>query len=375
VRRPTGPYQPALRILAFADLHLDVPFAWADERIARLRRANRRRTLANIIELAQRERVDYLLCAGDLFEHDRITPDTIAFLHGTLAASGIRTFLAPGNHDWIGPESPYAQQGWGENVTVFREDHLVPIELVDGVTLWGAAHRAPANTDNFFSDFRVDRGGINLVVAHASEQSALPVQGGKKLPHAPFDASELEQAGIDFALLGHYHFPSEGPRFAYAGNPDPLEFGETGERGALLLSVGGDGRLVHERRRVAVSEVHDVVLRLDGERHRDEVAARISSEVAALNGCVRVTLEGEIAPSVGLDLRELAEVAPHLDTLVLRTRTLNVTYDIDAIAGEATVRGQFVRAALSQELDEVKRRRVVLTGLRAFDGRRDLEVL
>lgn len=363
-----------MKILAFADLHLDVPFAWADQRTARVRRAKRRRTLENIIRLAQEESVDFLFCAGDLFEHERITPDTVEFLRATFANSGLRTFVVPGNHDWLGPESPYAQPGWGENVTIFSEDHLVPVALADGLTLWGAAHRVPANTDNFFANFRADRGGVNLVLAHASERSALPLQGTAKLPHSPFDARELEDASIDLAVLGHYHFPNEGPRFIYPGNPDPLEFGETGERGAVLLTIGGDGRVTRERRSVAVSEVHDLVLALNGERHRDEVAERIRVAVARLGGSVRVTLRGELAPTVELDLRELKEVAPHLDALVVRTSDLGFAYDVDAMAAEPTVRGQFVRDARAQVADETLRRRVILTGLRAFDGRRDLEV-
>ncbi len=363
-----------MKLLAFADLHLDVPFAWAPHHVAQMRRANRRRTLENIVALAQSEAVDALVCAGDLFEHDRVTPDTISFLRTIFMRSGIRTFLAPGNHDWLGPESPYLQGDWGENVTLFREDRLRPVVLADGVALWGAAHRVPANTSDFFAGFRVDRSGVNLVVAHASETSALPVQGTKKIPHAPFDAPELEQAGIDFAMLGHYHFPSEGPRFAYAGNPDPLEFGESGSRGALLVSVPGDGRVSFERRRVAVSQMYDVLVLLDGERNRDEVAAKIVTAVRPLAGCVRVTLQGEVAPSAELDERELSQLAPHLDALVVRFDDLQISYPIDDIAQEATIRGQFVRDALEQVTDPVERRRVVLMGLRAFDGRRDLEV-
>ena len=339
-----------------------------------MRRANRRRTLENIIALAQAESVDALLCAGDLFEQDRITPDTFEFLRGAFARSGLRTFLAPGNHDWLGTESPYLQGEWGDNVTLFRRDRLEPVELGQGVTLWGAAHLVPANTDDFFANFHVDRGGVNLVVAHASERSMLPIQGPTKQPHAPFDAPELASAGVDFAMLGHYHFPSEGPRFAYAGNPDPLDFGESGLRGALLLTVEGDGRVTYARRKVGVSQVYDVVVQLNGERSRDEIADRISDQVSRLTGCVRVTLQGEIAPSVALDMRELAQAAPQLDALVVRTVNLNIGYPVEEIAKEATVRGQFVRDAIAQLSDPEMQRRVVLTGLRAFEGRHDLEV-
>ena len=76
-----------------------------------------------------------------------------------------------------------------------------------------------------------------------------------------------------------------------------------------------------------------------------------------------------------LDLRELKEVGSRLDGLVIRTSDLNFTYDISEIAAEQTVRGEFVRDAFAQLADDESRRRVVVTGLRAFDGRRDLEVL
>lgn len=364
-----------MKLLAFADLHLDVPFAWADHRTARIRRANLRRALENIVRLAQTESVDYLLSAGDLFEHERIGPDTIEFLRATLGGSGIPTFLAPGNHDWFGPESPYARSGWGTNVRIFTEDHLVPEELADGVTLWGAAHRVPANTDDFFAGFHVDRAGVNLALLHASETSALPWQPEGKRPHAPFDAAEIATAGVDFALLGHYHYPSEGNRYAYMGNPDPLEFGEVGQRGAVLVTISGSGRIELSRRSVAVSRVHDITVNLDAPRHRDEVAEAVRAAVGGLDGSVRVTLCGELSSGVELHLPELSEVAPHLDALVVRTRDLSVAYDLDALAKEPTVRGQFVRDANEQVADAATRRRVILTGLRALDGRRDLEAL
>jgi hypothetical protein len=51
-----------------------------------------------------------------------------------------------------------------------------------------------------------------------------------------------------------------------------------------------------------------------------------------------------------------------------------VTYDLEAIHAEQTVRGQFARDAAETIEDPELRRRVVLTGLRALEGRTDLEV-
>jgi len=144
--------------------------------------------------------------------------------------------------------------------------------------------------------------------------------------------------------------------------------------GAVLATVGPDGSVSRERRVVAVSDVHEVDVSLDDVDHADDVRARVEAALAPLGGCVRVTLGGEVAPSVALDLGALGSLAPHLDGLVIRTGALRVAYDLEAIAAEATIRGQFVRLAQGEIPDPDQQRRVIVTGLRALDGRRDLEV-
>jgi len=365
----------AMKLLLFADLHLDAPFTWAKPATAALRRQNRRTTLTRIIDLAEAERVDAILGGGDLFEHDRIAPDTVEFLRATFGRTAIPVYLAPGNHDWYSDASPYAVTEWSDNVHLFTEDRLTAVSLSDGITLWGAAHRAPANTDGFFATFRPDRSGIHLALAHASERGFLAQQGSGKMPHAPFEAAELEAAGITHAFLGHFHAPRDAERYTYPGNPDPLDFGETGERGAVLAVVGADGSLTRERRIVATSVVHDLVLPVDGARHGDDVRAQLEAALAPLTGCVRVTLAGELAAEAEVGPASWAGVGAHLDDLVVRDGGLQVAYDLDRLATEATVRGQFVRLAMDDIEDPELRRQVVITGLRALDGRRDLEVV
>ena len=364
-----------MKLLLFADLHLDAPFAWARPAVAAQRRQNRRATLARIAELAAAEGVDAVLCGGDLFEHERVAPDTVAFLRATFAQLTCPVYLAPGNHDWLSDDSPYGVTDWSPNVHLFGEDRLTPVSLADGLTLWGAAHRAPANTDGFFTAFRPDRGGVHLALAHASERGFLAQQGSGKLPHAPFDAGELEAAGIAHAFLGHFHVPRDADRYTYPGNPDPLDFGEAGERGAVLATVAPDGSVTRERRDVSTSLVHDLTLALDGATHGDEVRQQVEAALAPLSGCVRVTLTGEMAPDLDIDLGALGGLGSHLDGLVVRSGGLRAGYDLEAIRTEATVRGQFVRLAEAGVDDPEERRRVIVTGLRALDGRRDLEVI
>ena len=77
-----------------------------------------------------------------------------------------------------------------------------------------------------------------------------------------------------------------------------------------------------------------------------------------------------------LRLRDLLELGSHLEAFVPRLARLKVAYDVEALMGEPTVRGQFVRDVSEADLDDETRRRVLVTGLRALDGRADdLEVI
>lgn len=365
----------AMRLLLFSDLHLDSSFRWLRPEAARRRRQALRDVLVRIVDLASEERVDAVLCGGDLYEHDRFTPDTAKFVRSQFErVAPIRVFVAPGNHDWYGERSLYRAVTWSPNVHVFTENRLQPAEIEDGLTLWGAAHLVPANTPNLLEDFRVDRSGLNLALFHGSERAWFHEQEEGKAAHAPFDTGDIERAGIDHALLGHFHRPKMADLFTYPGNPDPLSFGEEGDRGAVLVEVAPDGTISRTTHRVAISAVHDVTVDVTGCESQQDVRDHLRQRLSGLSGTARVTLAGELAMEVELDVHSLESSVPHLDGLAVRTDGLHVAYDLDAIAQESTVRGQFVRDVMaSAGLDADQQRRVLVTGLRALDARDDLE--
>jgi DNA repair exonuclease SbcCD nuclease subunit len=366
----------SMKILHFADLHLDAAFAWAPLDIAARRRQAIRDTLSEICDVARERRVDLLTCGGDLYEQERFAPDTANFLVATFASlHSIPVLLAPGNHDWLAPSSIYATANWSQNVHIFREDRLSAFELQPGLLIWGAAHRAPANTDNFLSHFHADRNCVNLGLFHASESSGLPSQGEGKQPHASFSADEISRAGLVHALLGHYHTPIDGKDYTYPGNPEPLTFGEIGERGAVLLEVSNDGSITRERIRVSRTVVQQLEVDVSGSASSQEVLDRVAEALAGKTGIARVFVKGDVSPSLSLDPAVLQQVATGLDHVQWLDH-IQPAYDLNVIRAEKTIRGQFVRdVEEAASLVEDERRRVLITGLRVLGGREDLEVV
>ena len=366
-----------MKIVHFSDLHLDSPFAWAGATgdAARQRRQALRDTLARIIDLTREVNADALFCGGDLYEHEYFSPDTAQFLKDTFASlAPVPVYIAPGNHDWYGPQSLYAQVDWSKNVHIFREAELRAVELNDGLWLWGAAHLAPANTDNFLNGFRVEGTGIHIALFHAAERSWFIEQGAGKQPHAAFDAHEIESAGLTHAFLGHYHRPKDAEFHTYPGNPDPLAFGEDGERGAIIATVSLDGSIEREHRRVAVTEVHDLELDVTGLTTQQQILDRLA-DFASLGGFARLIVKGEITSSIDLQENDLRNRLNNFSAVQIVFGDLHPTYDLESIRQEPTVRGQFVHYVLDSHLSEEEKRRVVVTGLRALEDRTDLEVL
>jgi DNA repair exonuclease SbcCD nuclease subunit len=361
-----------MKFVLFSDLHLDSPFQWAGPSLGRKLRLALRETLDRVCRLAVDEGADALLCAGDLYEQENFTPDTAEYLRSSFEKlTPLRVFIAPGNHDWYGPTSLYREVPWSPNVRVFDEARLSAVPLDGQVTLWGAAHRAPANTDGFLRGFHADGPALNVALFHGSERGFLTEQDEGKVPHAAFREDEISAAGLRHAFVGHYHQPRDSQWLTYAGSPQPLAFGKSSGNAVIVELTDGE---IH-RTRVDVSSVafHSVPLDVSGAGSMSEILARARDAVAQLRGVARVTVSGRLAAAVDLKLDDIRANPAELDGLVVRTKDLIADYDFDALAEEQTVRGQFVRDVRNGDLADDETQRVLVVGLRALDGRTDLE--
>ena len=368
-----------MRLLAFSDLHLDAPFAGSGPGLARLRRAELRDTLSRIVRLAGELKVDVLMCAGDLYEHERYTPDTVQMLQRLFAeVAPIPVLIAPGNHDWYGLGSIYVTAVWSPNVHIFDSENLMPYDGLDGVRVWGFAHRNPSQTTIPLGQFRVEGDGLHLGLLHGSEVggwASIAKYHPEKIRHAPFRAEQIPEAGLAHCIVGHYHTPVMGEFHTYSGAPAPLSFKDQGKGRAVEIVFDDQGRIIkRHQHRVTGLQVHDLSVDVSGCVDLGDIQNRMKVLLASLEGIARVTLHGELGTAVELDLGVLSERRGRLEDLVVRAGSIYPGYDIGAIREEPTVRGAFVRDLMEADLDDDERHRVIITGLRALEGRSDLAV-
>lgn len=228
-----------LKILHSADWHLDSPFgSLSPEDGAYLRRFSRR-IPGEVAQVCRREGCDVMLLAGDLFDGP-YTQESLTEVREALKYAGVPVFISPGNHDYVGPESPWTEEEWPENVHIFTgglEYRDVPeLEL----RVWGAGYRSmdcPALLEDFSAG---DGPKYQVGVLHADP-------GASASPYCPVTAAQIKQSGLDYLALGHIHradgFRAGASLCAWPGCPMGRGWDETGEKGVLVVTLGEDTAL------------------------------------------------------------------------------------------------------------------------------------
>lgn len=349
-----------------ADLHLDSPFRALPPELAQQRRTELRQLPMTLAQLANEHRCALVLLAGDLFDTVGGYPETVDALIRAARATRAHIFIAPGNHDFYAPGSPYASADFPENVHIFRTPQPEAVVLPElGCTIYGAAfpaERAPA----LLEGFRVqDPGTQNLMVLHGDALNA-------GSPYNPVSEVQIAASGLDYLALGHIHARTElrhagGTAYAWPGCPMGRGFDETGEKGVYLGTLdSGETQLqflpIPGRR-------YEVLSVPAGDDPLSAILAALPEDTT--RDSYRILLTGEAdAPN----LRAL-EQALHerFYALSLRDET-HPRAALWAGVGENTLRGLFL-ARLKVQWDaagEEDRRRIELAaryGLAALDGR------
>lgn len=322
-----------IRILHAADLHLDSPFAALRPELARARREEQRCVLQRLVQACNSLSCDVLLLCGDLFDSDRVYRQTAELLLQTLGQCRARVFIAPGNHDYYGPFSPYATLDWPENVRVFRSRTPEAVYLEDlGLTVYGAAftalHDAP-----LLEGFRAERKPSVLAV-HGELTASTGLYG-------PITPRQAEESGLCYLALGHIHKSFVRTLGGVTvGNPGCAMgrgFDETGEKGALYVELDGDDCRVSP---VPLGARQYSVYTVDVTGKDPLAAAAAALPEKAREEICRVVLTGTVPTPIGEDLR--AALEQQVWALDLADKTLPELALWDGL-GEDSLKGVFLR--------------------------------
>lgn len=295
----------SFRFLHAADIHLDSPLRGLSRYEGlpadRLRRATRD-AFDNLIDIAIKEKVDFVVIAGDLFDGDWKDMSTglyFARAMGRLAETGVRVFVLKGNHD--ADCAVTRSLPWPDNVIVFSsqraETHDWP-EL--GAALHGRSFPTAAVKEDLSAGYPPPiPGRFNIGVLHTALGGYAQHQ-----TYAPCTLPALIAKGYDYWALGHVHAREvlhKDPWIVFPGNLQGRHAHETGVKGATLVDVE-DGRVLSARA-LALDVVRWVAAEVDCTNVADmsEVHTRVRRRLTEVRAAqtdnraavVRVILTGE----------------------------------------------------------------------------------
>ena len=379
-----------MRLIHTSDLHLDICLKTSGmpASFGNRRRQSLRDVFHAIVERAGAWPADGLLIAGDLFEHDRVSRDTIHFLISEFKSiPEVPVFIAPGNHDPFTPDSPYATETWPKNVFIFSKPQWSGYSVSDGaMTVHGFGFDGPKPSHNPFGELRVsrqERGEVHVAVAHGSERGHQPPD---KDEYAPFDAGNAATEGLDYLALGHFHSvtPIEGDfhtTIYYSGAPEGHSLRETGmhhyleveiKKGKTRVTPVPSSRIVYSSRR----------LECDGFESAQDVieAIRKISQEEDVRQIARIIYTGSLHPAVHDEMGLVQDAASmDFEHLYLVDNTMPIE-DYEELAREDTGLGAFVRTLneeIAEAADGVQRQRSERArhlGVAAFRGR-EVEIM
>lgn len=238
-----------MRFLHCADIHLDSPLRGLERYegapVEQVRGATRR-AFENMVQCALREKVDFVVIAGDLYDGDWPDFNTgLFFAKGMaqLGESGIAVYVFRGNHD--------AASKLTRSLPLPKNVHLFPDKapktLTDdnlGLAVHGQSFATAAVFDDLAADYpRAVPGYFNLGALHTS----LTGRPGHD-NYAPTTELILKSKGYDYWALGHVHareIVSRDPWVVYPGNMQGRHIREQGAKGCELVNVE-DGSITTE---------------------------------------------------------------------------------------------------------------------------------
>jgi len=328
-----------------------------------------------------------MLIAGDLFEGTNLRPDVIKSVKTYLEETPCKVFISPGNHDYVAMDSPYEEEGWPNNVKIFRgkmEQVLLP-EL--GVAVYGAGFESTyVRTSLFNTNLPIQEDMINLCVLHGDL-----VSDGQSSEYHGITSSTLTLSKMDYVALGHIHMRSpirkEGNTcFAYAGCPEGRGFDELGEKGVYIGTVQKDNvnlafKTMNQRmyliEDIDVSHLQNEIVAeayiLDYLRNKYGNAYKEHFYRVKLKGAVP---EANVLPWKNVELA-LKDELYYISLVDETVRSVNY----EEVARETSLKGFFVKKLLEEmakakQINDVKAyekiKKALEFGMRAFEGQVEL---
>lgn len=289
-----------MKFIHIADVH------WGarperEQTFGRIREQEIKETFQRVIDHANKQQVDLLLIAGDLFDQPPMQQELREVDYLLSRLNHTRTVLIAGNHDHLEPHDVFSKYKWNSEVYLLdgkQRDHISFEDLkttIYGFSYWKNQITKPLY-DRMKPDEREDS-DFSILLAHGGDASHIPIQ-----------REALKWSGFDYIALGHIHKPEIifEDLMAYAGSLEPLDHTEMGYHGLI------EGEVSDEKKQItfvpfAKRMYTQVEVMISDEMSALEIIDRVETELSyrGRENIYEIILTGSIDPQIHLDFHEI----------------------------------------------------------------------
>ena len=358
-----------MKIIHCSDLHLDSKMeSNLDTKKAKERRDEILRTYQNMVEYASKNDVKIILIAGDLFDKKECTKKAKNIVLDSIISNKQIDFIyLKGNHD----EANFFHdlEEYPENLKLFNNEEWT-IYKYGNISIAGIEFGKNSNYE-IYNSLMFNKNDINIVCLHGQETNYNPKDKTEII-----NLSELKNKNIDYLALGHIHkFKQEKLDnrgiYCYSGCLEGRGFDECGKKGFVLLEIDEKQKSLKSefipfsyRNLYEINvDITNSLTTLDTEMRIDEQLKGIEKEELikiVLKGAIEIDSERDIN-YLEKKYKDLYYYAKIYDETTLKIDYMDYKHD-------ASLKGEFIRLVLSQNLSEEETKRIITTGIKALSG-------
>jgi DNA repair exonuclease SbcCD nuclease subunit len=218
-----------VRFVHSADWQLGMTRRWLTPRIQGRYDDARLTSVAALGRIAREQGAEFVVVAGDVFDHVQVEPRTAANGLRAMAQIELDVYLLPGNHDHLSAAGVYGSRWFGadrpSNVHVLAEPGIV--EVRPGVQLlvapWNSKQPPSRQLDRLAVEAEpIPTGTVRIGVGHGGIDHLVP-QGTQDLLRLELFERAVRERRIDVVCLGDRHSLTdvgETSRIWYSGTPE-----------------------------------------------------------------------------------------------------------------------------------------------------------
>lgn len=352
--------------------------------------AARRAAVAALGPLAAETGAEFVVVAGDVFEHNQLAPEEVGKSLEAMRGIGVPVYLLPGNHDPLDASSVYTSALF----TAERPDNVIVLdrpgvhEVRPGLQLVAAPWYSKAPTSDLTGDVLdgLPADGVTrIVVGHGAVDILVPDKDRASLIRLDALESAVARGAVHYVALGDKHSRmSVGytGRIWYSGSPevtnyddiepDPghvlvVDIDETDPRRPATVAAARIGRWRFVSLRRSVDDARDVAdldINLDLMPDKERTVIRLG-----LTGSLTVTDRAALDTCVDRYARLFAALVPWDKQTDLAVMPADGEFDDLGIGGFAAAAvDELVATARSGSAEADDARAALALLLRLADG-------